>query len=182
MGRVADDGLVEIPNLHRHAPLVVGQRTEIAEVAVAADPYGGAVGDAARARLKPLVELHRAAAHIGMRRAGHLQIAGFAQPVGAFGRAGHKVASSPIDLVAESNGEGCRFTIAPPLLRKGQAALCWPRVVVISLGSQWEGLTGVIVPACPLLRDVRGRATCAPSPSLRYGLESRRRLARTFRR
>ena len=75
MGGIADDGLVEVADLDRDPALGVGQRAEIAKVAVPADPHRRTLGDLALARLQPLVELDRAAAHIGMRRPRHLQVA-----------------------------------------------------------------------------------------------------------
>jgi hypothetical protein len=47
MGGVADDGLVKVPDLDFDAPILVGKRTEIAQMAVAAVQTGGPSGTSA---------------------------------------------------------------------------------------------------------------------------------------
>ena len=82
--RVADHGLVEVADLDLDAALRVGDRAEVAQVAVAADPDRRARGQRlGRLRLQPFVELARVAAHVGVRGARHLQVAAAGQDRGA---------------------------------------------------------------------------------------------------
>ena len=76
VGRVADDGLVEVANFDFDAAVGVGYGAEIADVAVPADPDGRSLGMATFfAAGKPLVKLNRVAAHIGVDAARHLATA-----------------------------------------------------------------------------------------------------------
>ncbi len=90
MRGVADDGLVEVADLDRHAPLAVGEGAEVAEVAIAADPHRRPVRQVGGPRLQPFVELDRAAAHIGVGRPRHLEVPRLPQTVGALFGFGHR--------------------------------------------------------------------------------------------
>ncbi len=75
MHRIADHRLVQIPHLDRQRALDVGDRADIADMAIPADPGRRPFrqGRPVR-RLQPLIEPHRAAAHIGVGRRGHLPV------------------------------------------------------------------------------------------------------------
>jgi hypothetical protein len=53
MCRVPDDRLIKIPYLHSDAALRIRQGAEIADMAIAANPYEWAFGDFARRGLEP---------------------------------------------------------------------------------------------------------------------------------
>ena len=75
MGRVADHSLVEIADLNGQGAVGAGDRTKIADVAVAADPDRRTVGQRdAIPGAEPLVELRRAAPDIGVGRGSHLAV------------------------------------------------------------------------------------------------------------
>ena len=74
VSRIADDALVQVADLHRHTAALVGQGSEVAQVAIAANPDRGTLGHIRRGVLQPFVKLGRAAAHVGMRGAGHLEL------------------------------------------------------------------------------------------------------------
>jgi len=75
VGRVADHRLVKVTDVHIDAALGIPGGPQVASVAVAADPDRRAMGQApAGVALQPLVELHGAAAHIGVGRTRHLQV------------------------------------------------------------------------------------------------------------
>jgi hypothetical protein len=77
---VADDGLIQVSDLNIHSSCEVGNRSEIAQVAIAANPDGGSLGQgSARSCREPLIELDGVAAHIGMGRTRHLGIASLCQ-------------------------------------------------------------------------------------------------------
>ena len=74
MRRIANDGLIQIPDLNVDRTVHRGNRTKIADVTISADPDGRSCGQRATLLLlKPFVELYRAAAHICMCGAGHLE-------------------------------------------------------------------------------------------------------------
>src|SRR5665213_2227253 len=87
MGGIADHGLVEIANLNGDASVDAGDGAEIAGMTVAADPHRRTLRQrAALLHLKPFIELDGAAAHIGMRRARHLQGLSYLESRSAVGR------------------------------------------------------------------------------------------------
>src|ERR1700676_1792405 len=74
MRRIADDGLVKVPDLDIHASIGTGNRAEITDVAIPANPDRGSFGQrSALLLLKPLVEFDRAAADIGVCGARHFE-------------------------------------------------------------------------------------------------------------
>ena len=74
MRRVPDDGLVEVAHLDGDVSFGIGERTQVAKVAVSADPDRRALGQgAAWQAVEPLVELEGIAADVGMGGPGHLQ-------------------------------------------------------------------------------------------------------------
>ena len=89
MRGIADDGLIEIANLHRDAPFGIGERTKIANVAIATDPNWRSFGDFTSARFEPFIKLDRAAANVSVRRARHLKVAGVRQNIGSIAWSGH---------------------------------------------------------------------------------------------
>ena len=75
VGRIADHRLVEVADMHVDTALGVPGGAQVAGVAVAADPDRRAMGQtSARLAVQPLVELHGAAAHVGVGRTRHLQV------------------------------------------------------------------------------------------------------------
>src|ERR1700690_1693054 len=71
---IADDGLIEIPNLHVHFSIRGSQGPQITGMAVSTDPYRRPFGHRAlTAPLEPLIELHRTSAHVCMRGTGHFE-------------------------------------------------------------------------------------------------------------
>ena len=75
VGRIADDGLVEVADLDRDGALGTGDRTDVARVAVATDPDRRPGGHRlAGATLEPVVEVLGVAAHVGMCGSRHLQL------------------------------------------------------------------------------------------------------------
>ncbi len=73
---IANDSLIKVTNLNVYSPLSIGQGTQIADVAVAADPYRGPLwNDALSLSLQPPIELHSAAANVRMRGGCHFRIA-----------------------------------------------------------------------------------------------------------
>ena len=77
VGRIADHRLVEVAHQEFDLAVGVGDRPDVAQMAVAADPDrrpGGQAGD--RLGIEPLVELERAAADEGVCRTRHLQLTG----------------------------------------------------------------------------------------------------------
>ncbi len=84
--RVADDGLVEVPDLD-DMTLGVRKRPEVAEMTITADPHRRPGRQAPlAARLQPIIEVARAAANEGMGRARHLHVAPGREDRKAFGR------------------------------------------------------------------------------------------------
>ena len=80
MRRIADYGLVEIADLDFHAAVGVGDRSEIAGVAIAADPDSRAFGERVTFNaVEPFIELGRVATHVGMRGFGHFHVAALEQ-------------------------------------------------------------------------------------------------------
>ncbi len=80
VGRVADDGLVEVADLDFDLAVGVGDGAEVADVAVPADPDGWTLGKlCGRVCFEPLVELKRASTYVGVGGASHLQAASFFQ-------------------------------------------------------------------------------------------------------
>ncbi len=74
--RVADDRLVEIAKAHLDAAFGVGERAQVADVAIPADPHRRPVRERARRdRPQPFVELRRVASHIRVHRRRHLVVA-----------------------------------------------------------------------------------------------------------
>ena len=66
--RVANDALVEVANLDGHVAGGIGDRAQIAEMAVSADPDRGTIRQGAGVEaLQPLIKAGGAAAHIRMR-------------------------------------------------------------------------------------------------------------------
>jgi len=85
--RVADDGLIEVPDLDRDMTLGVRKRPEVAEMSITADPHRRPGRQAPlAARLQPIIEVARAAANEGMGRACHLHVAPGREDRKAFGR------------------------------------------------------------------------------------------------
>jgi hypothetical protein len=78
VGGISDDGLVEVADFDFDFAVGVGDGAEVADVTVAADPDGRALGEFFAGVLrKPLVELERVAAYVGVGRTGHLETAAF---------------------------------------------------------------------------------------------------------
>src|SRR3954469_25857710 len=96
MRRIADHRLVEVADLYRNTPFGIGQRTKVADMAIAADPDRWTFRDFPAAALQPLVELDGAAPDIGMRRTCHLQITGPNERFGALFRGRHGRSSPSI--------------------------------------------------------------------------------------
>lgn len=69
MSRVTDDGLVEISDLDLDAPIAVGEWPEVSEMAIAADPdrWSDWHAPSGGRRRKPVVELRRVPADVGVR-------------------------------------------------------------------------------------------------------------------
>ncbi len=80
---VADDGLVQVADLHLDLVLGIGHRPEIAIVAVAADPDRRSLGQAQIPAAQPVVEPGRGPADVALRRARHLQMSPRPQEFGA---------------------------------------------------------------------------------------------------
>src|ERR1700730_2430428 len=89
MGRVSDDGLIEIAYLDVDIPVDVGQRSEIAQMAIAANPQHQARRELTASLFEPLVEFLCASSHIGVRVARHLQITGLQKKLYALPRSKH---------------------------------------------------------------------------------------------
>jgi hypothetical protein len=74
--RVADNCLVEVANFNFNATIGAGHRTEVPDVAIAANPHRRPLRNRAFTGVgKPLVELDRVAADIGVDAARHLATA-----------------------------------------------------------------------------------------------------------
>ena len=75
---IADDSLIEVADLDFYMAIGIGDRAEVADVAVAADPDGWAFGERVlRDGVEPLVELEGIAANVGVGGARHLAAPGF---------------------------------------------------------------------------------------------------------
>ncbi len=75
MHGVADHRLIQVADLNRDLAIGIGDRTQIAEVAIAADPDRRPCGFSTTLRAaQPLIEPGGAAAHVGLRRSRHLQV------------------------------------------------------------------------------------------------------------
>ncbi|GGG17366.1 hypothetical protein GCM10010924_53070 [Rhizobium wenxiniae] len=75
MSGVADDRLVEIPDLNGKLAVPVSYRAEISNMTVAADPNRRAIRQFDPVGLlQPFVETSRATAHISMRRGSHFPV------------------------------------------------------------------------------------------------------------
>jgi hypothetical protein len=72
MGRIADNGLVEVTYLNCDPALRIGERTQVSDMAIAANPDRRPDWNFTGASIEPLVKLYGAAPHIGVRRSGHL--------------------------------------------------------------------------------------------------------------
>jgi len=59
---IPNDGLIKIANLDVHVAVGVSERSEISQMAVAADPYRGSCGQLAAPILQPLIKLDGASA------------------------------------------------------------------------------------------------------------------------
>jgi hypothetical protein len=87
--RIADHGLVEVADLDGDLALRIGDRPQVADMAIAANPDRRTVGNEMSVRLlEPLVEIFGGAAHIGMGRARHLQALLGEQPALPLGNRG----------------------------------------------------------------------------------------------
>ena len=75
MRGIADHGVVEIADLDVDAALYVGDRTQVADVAVAANPDLGADGELDPGRPEPFIEFAGRAADIAMRGTRHFGMA-----------------------------------------------------------------------------------------------------------
>jgi hypothetical protein len=74
MRRISDDSLVQIPDLDGDTPVHAGNRTEVTDVTIAADPDRRPFGQcAAFLLLEPFVEFDRTTANISMGGSGHLE-------------------------------------------------------------------------------------------------------------
>jgi hypothetical protein len=80
VGRVADDGLIEVANLYGYLAVRVCDRAEIADMTIAADPDRRSLGNgAAICAVQPLIELGCTASDKGVRRSRHFQVSGLEQ-------------------------------------------------------------------------------------------------------
>ena len=80
MGGITDDSLVEVSDLDFDFAIGVSNGSEVADVAVAADPDGRTLGKlVAGPGFEPLVELEGVAADVGVCGARHLQLAALFQ-------------------------------------------------------------------------------------------------------
>ncbi|BCS44508.1 hypothetical protein Pta6605_28390 [Pseudomonas amygdali pv. tabaci] len=72
MGRITDDGLIEIADMHVDAPSRIPRGPEIAGVTIATDPDRRTAGQtSARLAVKPLIELGGIASNERVRRPRH---------------------------------------------------------------------------------------------------------------
>ena len=71
MRRISNDGLVEIANLNVNMSVRIGERPEIAEMAIATNPYWRSGRQGAALGFEPLVKSLRTATHVGVRIARH---------------------------------------------------------------------------------------------------------------
>src|ERR1700730_3248636 len=73
---IADDCLIEVANLDFNATLCVGDRAEVSDMAITTNPDWRPLGHGANFQgVKPLIEVDRVAAHVGVRGPRHLQVA-----------------------------------------------------------------------------------------------------------
>jgi hypothetical protein len=80
MRRISDDGLIQIPDGKAYAPVRTRHGPQIPQMTVATDPYRRTLWHTlAVLRVQPFIKLCRAAAHVGMSRAGHFQSPAFVQ-------------------------------------------------------------------------------------------------------
>jgi len=80
MSGVADDGLIKISDFDFNVSLCTRNWTRIAQMTVAANPYGRPYRNQVATRgLKPFIEFGRVASDVGMRRANDFCIAGTSQ-------------------------------------------------------------------------------------------------------
>ncbi|HEV2363376.1 MAG TPA: hypothetical protein VGS12_04170 [Caulobacteraceae bacterium] len=119
MRRIADDSLVQVTNLHGDAASAVSQRAKVAQVTVATDPDRRSLGHVRRASFQPFVEFSRAAAHIGMRGASHLDLPHFRQAGGPICRPDHAAMDGDRSQHAGATG---RPLIAAALFCQGMRA------------------------------------------------------------
>src|SRR5436305_870701 len=75
MSGIADDALIQIADLNVDAASCISDRSEIAKMAVAADPDRREIRDGRRGFVEPVVEIGDRAAHEIVHRAGHLKLA-----------------------------------------------------------------------------------------------------------
>jgi len=76
MHRVSDDRLVKIPDLDIYMACAIGDRAEIAEMTIAANPDRWTLwkGAGHRGLRQPIVELDGVSTHISVRRPGHFKL------------------------------------------------------------------------------------------------------------
>jgi hypothetical protein len=79
VGRIPDDGLIQITYLDSDAPLAVCDRTKIADMAISADPYRRPNAHRMFIFSQPFVELRGVPTHIGVRGLRHLQVSSLRQ-------------------------------------------------------------------------------------------------------
>ena len=91
MGGIADHGLIEIADLDFHRAAAIGDRSQIAQMAVAANPDRRSLGHPpGRLRCRqPFVEFRRVAPDIGMGGSRHLQSTSGFENGTTIGRKGH---------------------------------------------------------------------------------------------
>ena len=77
MRRIADHRVIQIPDLDFDVTVGIGDRTQISDMAVAADPDRRSLGMGVR--LEPFIKFVSIAADKSVRRARHLQAAPFTQ-------------------------------------------------------------------------------------------------------
>ena len=76
MHRIADHGLIKVTHLNCERAVCAGDRSEISDMTVAADPYVWTVWEQSITRgVQPFIKPHGAPAHIGVGRSGHLAVA-----------------------------------------------------------------------------------------------------------
>ena len=81
---VADNRLVQVPDLNLHFARVVGYRPQVSNMAIAANPDVRPMWNLLLfVLLKPLIELYCVAPNIGVCGGSHLQGAACVQPAGA---------------------------------------------------------------------------------------------------